>query len=95
MDRPWLCMARCSTGHPSVSGLRSRAIFFPTGVLILVGHGVSGLWTREVLQLYAYSLPLIALAFLLGTRLDHALPPRSFERAIYVFLMCIGLLLIV
>ncbi len=72
-----------------------QGYFFPTGVLILVGHGVSGLWTREVLQLYAYSLPLIALAFLLGTRLDHALPPRSFERAIYVFLMCIGLLLIV
>ncbi len=72
-----------------------QGYFFPTGIFILVGHGVSGLWTREVLHLYVSSLPLIALAFLLGARFSHALPPRSFERAIYVFLILIGLLLIV
>lgn len=72
-----------------------QGYFFPTGVLILIGHGLSGLWTPRVLQLYSYSVPLIVLAFLLGTRLGQAVPPRFFERAISVFLIIVGLLLIV
>ena len=35
-----------------------QGYFLPTGLAILISHGVSGMWTGEVLNLYLFSLPL-------------------------------------
>lgn len=67
-----------------------QGCFLLTGLMILVGHGVAGLWTREVFRLYVYSLPAILLAIYLGARLNRRIARETFSRAVYVFLVAMG-----
>ena len=69
-----------------------QGCFLLTGLMILVGHGVAGLWTTQVLRLYLYSLPAILLAIYLGARLNRSIPRETFSRAVYVFLVAMGAL---
>ncbi len=72
-----------------------QCYFFPTGLVILLSHGLAGLWTRDVLQLYGAALPVIMLAIWVGQKLNHIVSQQRFERLVYTFLVIIGLLLIV
>ena len=72
-----------------------QGYFFPTGLLILLGHGLSGLWTRPVLQLYALSLPATLAAAWLGGRLNRSVPAGKFDRYIHLFLLAIGAFLLI
>ncbi len=72
-----------------------QAYFLPANVLVWGGHGLSGLWTEEVVRLYLFALPLILLAIPLGTRLNRWMPTERFERLLYGALVLLGLLLIV
>jgi uncharacterized membrane protein YfcA len=69
-----------------------QGCFLLTGLMILVGHGVAGLWTTEVFRLYLYSLPAILLAIYLGAKLNRRIPRETFSRAVYVFLVVMGAL---
>ena len=70
-----------------------QGYFLPIGIVISIGHGLSGLWTPQVLTTYALSLPLIALAFLLGHALSERFDEARFARFIYALLIAMGLLL--
>jgi uncharacterized membrane protein YfcA len=72
-----------------------QGYFLPTGLLILVGHGLGGLWTPQVLQLYALALPVVLAAIFLGDKLNQRIPPGRFERFIYMALIGLGFLLLV
>ncbi|MCI0486388.1 MAG: sulfite exporter TauE/SafE family protein [Blastocatellia bacterium] len=72
-----------------------QGYFFATGLFILTGHALAGLWTAPVLKLYAYSLPPILLAILIGGKLNRSLSARGFERLVYLFLIVIGVFLII
>ena len=72
-----------------------QGYFFATGLFILMGHALAGLWTAPVLKLYAYSLPFILLAILIGGKLNRSLPAKRFERLVYLFLIVIGIFLII
>ena len=63
-----------------------------TGLMILVGHGATGLWTPLVLTLYIYSLPAILLGVFLGARFNRRIPQKIFSRIVYGFLVGIGIL---
>lgn len=69
-----------------------QGCFLLTGLMILLGHGVAGLWTKDVFRLYLFSLPAIMLAIFLGARLNRRIPREMFSRAIYVFLVAMGAL---
>ncbi len=69
-----------------------QGCFVLTGLMILIGHGLSGLWTPLVMQLYLISLPAILLAILLGARLNRRIPRESFSRVVYAFLVVVGVL---
>jgi uncharacterized protein len=69
-----------------------QGCFLLTGLMILVGHGVAGLWTPEVLRLYLFSLPAILLAIYLGAKLNRRIPRETFSRVVYVFLVIMGAL---
>ena len=71
-----------------------QGCFLLTGLMILVGHGVAGLWTREVFRLYLFSLPAILLAVFLGAKLNRRIPRETFSRAVYVFLIIMGALFV-
>lgn len=72
-----------------------QGYFLPTIIMIAVGHGLSGLWTFEVLQLYALALPLVLAAIFLGGKLNARIPAGRFERFLYVVLIVLGMLLLV
>lgn len=72
-----------------------QGYFLPTGVFILLSHGLGGLWTPEVIRLFLYSLPVILLAFLLGAWLVRFIPPGKFDRVVNIFLIVTGVMLLV
>ena len=69
-----------------------QGYFLPTGLMILIGHGLGGLWNAEVVKLYLYALPIILLAIYLGGRFNHRLPREFFRILINIFLIGMGIL---
>lgn len=72
-----------------------QGYFLPTGALILVGHGLGGLWTSQVVQLSGLALPLILLAIFGGGKLNRRISPGRFDRFIYMALVILGGMLLV
>ena len=73
------------------STLQSYFVF--TGLLILAGHGLAGLWTSEVLKFYVTAVPLILVAIFLGGKLHRFIPQGQFDGYVNVGLLVLGLLL--
>ncbi len=71
-----------------------QAYFFLTGFFIVLGHGLSGLWTELVIGLYLRALPFMAAALLAGGLLSRRLPAQRFARLVYVLLLVLGLYLL-
>ena len=67
-----------------------QGYFLPTGLAILAGHGLAGLWTGTVLKLFVYSLPAIALGVLLGGLLHKRLTQEIFAKVVYASLAVMG-----
>lgn len=72
-----------------------QGYLFPTALMVVAGHGVSGLWTSEVLQYFLVSLPFVLVAVLLGNRLNRIIPKAVFQKWIYILLLCSGIILLV
>ena len=72
-----------------------QGYFLPTGLAILITHGLAGMWTPQVVQLYLYSIPVIIAAVLIGGKVNQLIPQGKFDRIIYGFLVVIGVLLII
>jgi uncharacterized membrane protein YfcA len=71
-----------------------QGYFLPTGLTILIGHGLAGLWTSTVLRLYVYALPVIVTAVIVGGWANKRIAAGRFHRAIYGFLVLMGIILI-
>jgi len=67
-----------------------QGYFLPTGLMILAGHGLAGLWTGEVLRSYLYSLPAIVLGVVLGGLLNRKLTHELFAKLVYGSLAAMG-----
>ena len=70
-----------------------QGFFLISGLVIAIGHGLSGLWTREILYLFLGSLPLVGLAVYLGNRLAARLSQELFDQVINYFLILTGVLM--
>lgn len=71
-----------------------QSFFVPSGFLVIVGHGVSGLWTAEMLQLFLLSMPGVLVATAIGRRVNRRVPYRSFHRIINLFLIAVGIFML-
>lgn len=80
---------------PTLFRATLQAYFFPTGLMILLGHGFAGLWTRDVVLLYGYVLPVVFLAIWLGGILNKHFATEQFRLIVYGFLVVIGTVLII
>lgn len=72
-----------------------QGYFFPTGLFILLGQALSGLWNANVLRLYLYCLPLVLVAIWLGGRLNRRITFGNFERIIFIALVIFGAMLLI
>jgi hypothetical protein len=67
-----------------------QGYFLPTGLAILAGHGLAGLWTATVLRSYLVSLPAIVLGVMLGGLLHKRLTYALFSKLVYASLALMG-----
>lgn len=72
-----------------------QGTLFPTGLAILITHGLAGMWTAQVVNYYLFSLPVILVAVFAGGLVNRLIPQGKFDKIIYGFLVLIGVLLII
>ncbi len=72
-----------------------QGYFLPTGLMIALGHGLGGLWSRQVLLDYLICLPVVFIAILLGGRLNSKIPKGKFDNCVYACLIVIGIILLI
>lgn len=72
-----------------------QGYLLPTGFLILLGHGLSGLWTTRVFQYYILSLPVVFLAIYVGGKTHKSMMQKHFDRYVNMALICMGAVLII
>jgi uncharacterized membrane protein YfcA len=72
-----------------------QGYFLPTGLMILAGHGIAGMWTGEVIRFYLLSLPAIVIGVFLGGSVNRKLTPGVFTKLVYGFLIAMGAVLLV
>ncbi len=72
-----------------------QGYFLATGAIVALAQGLSGLWTREVLELLVQSMPAVLLSVWAGHLLAGRIPVGALERAIHCLLIVTGGLLAV
>lgn len=72
-----------------------QGFFFPSGLIIIAGHGLGGLWTPAVGWYFLLSLPAVILSMLIGNRLNRMIPPGRFDRFVHLLLILIGAMLFI
>ncbi|NJO20648.1 MAG: sulfite exporter TauE/SafE family protein [Spirulinaceae cyanobacterium RM2_2_10] len=71
-----------------------QGYFWPVNMLTVANHGLHGLWTPQVWQLYRLALPVVAIATVIGSLIHHRLSAQRFERWLFGALIGLGVLLI-
>jgi hypothetical protein len=67
-----------------------QGYFLPTGLAILAGHGLAGLWTPAVFRAYLWALPGIVLGVVLGGLLNKRISHDLFTKLVYTSLAVMG-----
>ena len=70
-----------------------QGFFLISNLLIIAGHGLSGLWTLQIGWYFLGSILPVGLAVYLGGRLSTRLSEELFNRIIYYFLVLTGILM--
>ena len=73
----------------------SDMVDLPASVVGLAGYWLAGFWVAEVTWYYLLSLPVAAVAILLGGRINRRLKGRSFLFLVHIGLLLIGCVLLV
>lgn len=72
-----------------------QAYFLTSGTFIVLGQGLNGMWSTNVLILYLYSLPSVAVAFLVGNMIHRRIPTETFQRYVFLLITALGTILCV
>lgn len=80
--------------EPSTFKGTLQGIFLPMSIMIIGSHCIGGLWTKEVLLSFAYTIPVIIVAVFLGKFVSDKIDKNLFSRLVYLFLILIGVTLI-
>ncbi len=70
-----------------------QGYFFTTGILLVISHGIAGNYTNQVLTYFAYCLPVVLLAVIIGAKLNKKIPIIRFHKYIYMILIFLGFML--
>jgi len=71
-----------------------QGFFLITSLFVAIGHAVGGNLSSEVVTLYVWAIPAMALGILTGTFLDRFLDPDVFRKVVLVLLIVLGVRLI-
>jgi hypothetical protein len=67
-----------------------QGYFLPTGLAIVAGHGLAGLWTPAVFRTYLIALPGIVIGVVLGGLLNKRVSHELFTKLVYASLGLMG-----
>lgn len=81
--------------RPAVFRQTLQAHFLVSGVLVVAGQALGGVWTEELPGLYALCLPALAVATVAGHLVHQRIPAHRFERYVYVLVLVLGVVLAV
>ena len=70
-----------------------QCYFVPTAYMIMINHGLSGMWTPEVLHYFVFAVPVIIIALIAGTRVSRKIKPGVFDKYVYAALILMGILM--
>ena len=76
--------------RPSVFRQTLQAHFLVSGVLVVAGQALGGIWTEDLPRLFALCLPALAAATVAGHRLHRRIPGDRFARYVYVLVLVLG-----
>ncbi len=71
-----------------------QGYFLPSGLVIVLGHGVAGLWTTEIWRLYFWSLLPVLATMVIGLRINQRIAHDRFQTLLACLLIALGLLLL-
>jgi uncharacterized membrane protein YfcA len=91
---PVVIYGRLRRWAPNYFRVTMQSYLLPTGFLILLGHGFSGLWTPLVFRYYFISLPIVFLAIYLGGKAHTSMSKKHFDQYVNIALICMGAALI-
>ncbi|HOV33240.1 MAG TPA: sulfite exporter TauE/SafE family protein [Candidatus Hydrogenedens sp.] len=85
-----------SYAHQEKGAFRSilQAFFLVNGFVIIVGHAIAGLITKDVLRYSLWGLPGLVLGMLIGFYIDRFLTPQRFRNVVVLGIILLGLALI-
>jgi hypothetical protein len=69
-----------------------QCYFLFSGVATIAGHGIVGLWTPTVWNLFLWSLPSIFLGVYIGGKVNQWIPQPMFNQIIFSLLVIVGFL---
>lgn len=72
-----------------------QGYFLPASVAGAIGYAFIGLWTSAVTRYFAYSLPAIAIAIVMGRAINRRMQADGFLRVVYAGLLLTGAALLV
>ncbi|MBN1180488.1 MAG: sulfite exporter TauE/SafE family protein [Anaerolineae bacterium] len=72
-----------------------QGYFLPTGGMILLSHGLAGLWTAQAVRLYLYGLPFVVAGVVIGGVVHRRVSGERFKQAVYAFLVVTGAALVI
>ncbi len=79
---------------PAVFRGTLQAFFLVSGVLVVTGQAIGGLWSEDLFVLLAASLPAIVAAILIGRVLHTRMPAHRFQRYVHLLVVVLGLVLV-
>jgi len=71
-----------------------QAFFLVNGFVIIAGHAIAGLITKDVLRYSLFGLPGLILGMLMGFYIDRFLTPQRFRNIVVLGIILLGLALI-
>jgi uncharacterized membrane protein YfcA len=91
---PVIVYGNCRRWPPTEFKSNLQAFFFVSSAFILLGHFIAGTITGAVFRQYVWSLPVLGLAIVGGTTLDHYLDPLTFRKIVLLLLFVMGVRLV-
>ena len=91
---PLIAYAMLLDWDPPTFRATLHALALASGIFVIGGHGIAGLWTPDVLRLFAYGIPAMLAGLVIGRKLNRVLDREIFRTAVYVVLLVLGVLLL-
>ncbi len=92
---PIVIYGTVSSWSPSEFRARLQGFFLPTNLVICITHYANGLWTVNLFQTFSICLPVVLIAFTLGTYVNKKIRVETFNVAVYYLLLILGIYLII